>query len=387
MCWKILLAGLLVCVAAGTLHSREVEATGSATIYSNNTGSARIQALKNAQRQAVEQGVGVVIDSNTLARNYEVIRDEILSTSQGFVSNYEILKEGLASGGTVYEVTIRAEVEEGKIKDSLTALRILHKKMGNKRLMIVSHSQDPHALPRDNGAVTTTLGVVREEFNKAGFRMFNDQQMTRIYQAIEQEALVDRAVDNLLALALDQQAEILVQMEMIAGKRDQRGGGFWAVKTTLRLGIYDAATGRQIADIVTEGKELSAKKPGNYDWYRMLGKAGVRAGAEAGRQAISRIAEFYQNVGDFGFAYLIIFRNFSFNQEDAILDYLEGSPGFQQLSELKNTRNYLELELFSSEEKSRLRRKIRRDLRDLEIEVATQSVSGNRMVFINPDAG
>jgi len=190
----------------------------------------------------------------------------------------------------------------------------------------------------------------------------------------------------LLALALDQQAEILVQMEMIAGKRDQRGGGFWAVKTTLRLGIYDAATGRQIADIVTEGKELSAKKPGNYDWYRMLGKAGVRAGAEAGRQAISRIAEFYQNVGDSGFAYLIIFRNFSFDQEDAILDYLEGSPGFQQLSELKNTRNYLELELFSSEEKSRLRRKIRRDLRDLEIEVATQSVSGNRMVFINPDA-
>ena len=387
MCWKILLAGLLVCVAAGTLHSREVGATGSATIYSNNTGSARIQALKNAQRQAVEQGVGVVIDSNTLARNYEVIRDEILSTSQGFVSNYEILKEGLASGGTVYEVTIRAEVEEGKIKDSLTALRILHKKMGNKRLMIVSHSQDPHALPRDNGAVTTTLGAVREEFNKAGFRMFNDQQMTRIYQAIEQEALVDRAVDNLLALALDQQAEILVQMEMIAGKRDQRGGGFWAVKTTLRLGIYDAATGRQIADIVTEGKELSAKKPGNYDWYRMLGKAGVRAGAEAGRQAISRIAEFYQNVGDSGFAYLIIFRNFSFDQEDAILDYLEGSPGFQQLSELKNTRNYLELELFSSEEKSRLRRKIRRDLRDLEIEAATQSVSGNRMVFINPDAG
>ncbi|MDP7317508.1 MAG: flagellar assembly protein T N-terminal domain-containing protein, partial [SAR324 cluster bacterium] len=191
MPWKILLAGLLVFVVVGAPHAREVEVTGSATIYSNNVGGARTQALKNAQRQAVEQGVGVVIDSNTLARNYEVIRDEILSTSQGFVSNYEILKEGTV-GGSVFEVTIRAEVEEGKIKDTLTALRILHKKMGNKRLMIVYHSQDPHALPRDNGAVTTTLGAVREEFNKAGFRMFNDQQMTRIYQAIEQEALVDR---------------------------------------------------------------------------------------------------------------------------------------------------------------------------------------------------
>ncbi|MEK9896941.1 MAG: flagellar assembly protein T N-terminal domain-containing protein, partial [Burkholderiaceae bacterium] len=71
---------------AGAVQAAEVTASGAATIYSNNTSSARNQALQNALRQAVEQGVGTFIDSQTLARNYEVIRDEIYSTSQGYVT-------------------------------------------------------------------------------------------------------------------------------------------------------------------------------------------------------------------------------------------------------------------------------------------------------------
>ena len=55
------------------------------------------------------------------------------------------------------------------------------------------------------------------------------------------------------------------------------------------------------------------------------------------------------------------------------------------MKELKNTRGYLEIELFSSQQKSRLRRKIIRDLKDQEIELAVQSISGNRLVFINPN--
>ena len=145
-----------------------LEVTGSATIYSGNTGSAKNQALKNALRQAVEQGVEF-IDSNTLSQNYEVVKDEILSTSEGFVSGYDMVREGTTNGGTVYEVVLKVEVEEGRIKDKLSALRILHQKMGNKRLMLIYQSSDPHAVPRDNGAVQTTLGVVRDEFSRKGF--------------------------------------------------------------------------------------------------------------------------------------------------------------------------------------------------------------------------
>ncbi|MBT4088219.1 MAG: hypothetical protein HOE30_06985, partial [Deltaproteobacteria bacterium] len=38
---------------------------GQAKIFNNNEGSARNQALRNALRDAVKQGVGVILDSNT----------------------------------------------------------------------------------------------------------------------------------------------------------------------------------------------------------------------------------------------------------------------------------------------------------------------------------
>ncbi len=379
LCW-LMLAGL-----NPALQAAEVEASGAATIYGSNTASARDQALKNALRQAVEQGVGTLIDSNTLAVNYEVIRDEIYSSSQGYVTEYEILQEGVSSDGTSFEVRIRAQVSEGKIEDKLTALRILHQKMGSKRLMVLYQGRDPHALPEDNSAVSQTLGTIRNEMNQAGFRIFNEQQTQQVSRAIEQAAGVNRSTELLIAAALDQQAEIVLRVEVIGGKKDEKGGLFWVTRALVRLEAFDTSTGRQIADAAVEGKELAANPPGPYDWLRMLSKAGERAGQDVSRQAIDQIARYYQRLDDQGFAYQLIFRDFSFEQEDQIIDYLEGTPGFKQLKELQNTSKYLELELFSTEEKSRLRRQIRRDLLEQEIEVAVQSVSGNRMVFLNPN--
>ena len=68
-----------------------------------------------------------------------------------------------------------------------------------------------------------------------------------------------------------------------------------------------------------------------------------------------------------------------------IIDYLENDPTFRKLAELKNTLGYLELELFALKRKSILRRKITIDLLELEIEVATKSIAGNNLFFINPN--
>ena len=130
-----------------TALAREITVTGVATIYDENIGGARTQALKNAQREAVEQGVGAYVDATTLTQNFEVIRDEIFSASQGFIREFQVLREGRSSGGSAYEVVIRADVQDSRIVDTLTALRVLHQKMGNKRVMIVYAPTDPNALP------------------------------------------------------------------------------------------------------------------------------------------------------------------------------------------------------------------------------------------------
>ena len=48
----------------------EVEAEGEAAIVGDNSNLARDQALEAAKRNAVEQGIGVLIASETLTENF-----------------------------------------------------------------------------------------------------------------------------------------------------------------------------------------------------------------------------------------------------------------------------------------------------------------------------
>ncbi len=384
---------LAVALAAGgtglltppVAHAAEVEAEGVAAILNNNMAGARKQALLNAQRNAVEQGVGLILDSRSVAENFQIIRDQVLTSAQGFVSRYTVLSEGPAPDQQSYTVRIKADVSEDLLEDRLSALRILHKAMGNKRVMVVYHSDNPNALDRNHGASRTALQTLRSELNNAGFRLFNEAATAKVYTQIERATRVDRPVDDLIAMALDQRADLLVRFENIAGQRGPKGGLFSAAYATIRVSVFETTTGRQIADTKAEGKQLLQAKAGPYDWERGLSTAADKAATSAAREAIDRIAEHYRRVGDEGFTYLIVFRGFNDDDKDRILDYLENTPGFTDLSELKNTVDYMEVELFSSEGASRVRRMLRAGLKEQGINLQTQSTARNRLVFSNID--
>lgn len=72
-------------------------------------GRNRDEAIKNAERAAVEQVVGNFVDSQTLVENAMLKLDEIYTRAQGFVSGVKILSEGISKG--LYKVTARMNVE------------------------------------------------------------------------------------------------------------------------------------------------------------------------------------------------------------------------------------------------------------------------------------
>jgi len=281
-------------------------------------------------------------------------------------------------------VKIKAEVAQNLLEDKLSALRILHKKMGNKRVMVIYQSDNPNALKRSHGAATSALQTLRDALNAAGFRLFNEAATEKVYSQIERAARVDRPVDDIIAMALDQQADIVVRFEDIGGERGPSGGAFSAAYATIRASVYDTTTGRQIADSQDEGKVLLRADAGPYDWEKGLSEASIKAAKTVSDEVIGKIADYYKQVGDSGFVYLLVFKGYSDDEKDVILDFLEGTPGYKQMSELKNTPDYLELELFSNEEGSRLRRLIRAGLQDKGLKLQTQSSAGNRIIFANP---
>jgi len=116
-----------------------------------------------------------------------------------------------------------------------------------------------------------------------------------------------------------------------------------------------------------------------------MGIAIRHASLENVRRTIEHINHFYQKSGDIGHGFSLIFSGYSPRRENLIIDYLENNADFRNLTELKNTFGYLELEVFTLKRKSVLRRKITSDLLKLEIETANKSIAGNNLFFINPN--
>lgn len=362
----------------------EVEATGTAAIFSGNLANAKQQALQNAQRNAVEQGVGLVLDARTTSQNFRVIEDEILTASRGFVTKYDILSEGKTRDGRSYEVRIKATVSRELLEDRLSALRILHRKMGNKRVMVIYQSDNPNALARNHGASTAAIQAVQNALNAAGFRVFDPAATDRVYRQIEQAARVDAPVDDIIALSLKQQADIVVRISNVAGQRGKQGGVFSKAYAMIRLSVYDVNTGRQIADSQVEGSQLLAGNPGPYDWERGLVSASEQAAEKASQEVITRVIDYYEALGDQGKLVLIVFRGFDDEQKNLLLDVLGAVSGVQDATERTNTADFMEVELFTDTDASQVRREIWDRAKQEGVELKTQFSSGNRIVFTNP---
>jgi hypothetical protein len=99
-------------------------------------GPSNREALMAAQRRAVEKGIGVLLDSQSMTDNMVLIEDKIYNKARGYVRNYIVISETKQRDGN-WSIVIQCEVAEEKLKLSLKALGILWEKIGNPRIMVV----------------------------------------------------------------------------------------------------------------------------------------------------------------------------------------------------------------------------------------------------------
>lgn len=114
---------LAIGVSVGALFAQKgslVAGSGERKIVTTGMGVTPEAAVKDALRSAVEMVVGAVVNSETRIANDEIISDEILTLSHGFVRKYEKVAES-ANGADGYTVTVAAIVTEKHIADKLQA--------------------------------------------------------------------------------------------------------------------------------------------------------------------------------------------------------------------------------------------------------------------------
>lgn len=108
-----------------TTSSQIVLAEGRAAVGPAETGgalAAKQAAVAVAMRNAVEKVVGVYVAANSLTKNYQLLKDEILTRADGFVVLKEIVRT--EREGNIVRVVIRAEVSTRPLAERLKALRL-----------------------------------------------------------------------------------------------------------------------------------------------------------------------------------------------------------------------------------------------------------------------
>lgn len=109
--------------AASANVTQKVRATGVAVSEPGDEAAACQSARRHALRQAVEEGVGVLVTSTTKVSRFAVIDDRILSATRGFVRSYDVVAEQPGDDGSC-QVTVDALVDMGQLHQELAALEL-----------------------------------------------------------------------------------------------------------------------------------------------------------------------------------------------------------------------------------------------------------------------
>ncbi|MCP4369181.1 MAG: hypothetical protein GY797_13865, partial [Deltaproteobacteria bacterium] len=109
---------------------------GDIIVESDGFGISKKDALLKAKREAVEIGIGTILYSQTEIKNFELMKDVILTRTVGSVKKYDILQQQKKPDNT-FHVKIQAVVSLASIKADLAALKILLESMDKPRIMVV----------------------------------------------------------------------------------------------------------------------------------------------------------------------------------------------------------------------------------------------------------
>ena len=93
------------------------------TVVVEGVGDSSENAVKDAQRNAVNQVVGVLIDSKVMVKNDKLIEDKILTLSNGFVKTSKVISQN--KSGKLFKVKIEAVVEVTGIENILKKEKLI----------------------------------------------------------------------------------------------------------------------------------------------------------------------------------------------------------------------------------------------------------------------
>jgi hypothetical protein len=256
---------LAICVTALPLfpawaqETKTVTAEGVAAIQGNALDIARDAALEDAQKRAVEQAIGILIDSQTQVENYQLISDKILSQTKGYIKRYNVVGE--TTDGSLLRIRINAEVSLSRLTDDLTGIGILLGQMHKPRTIVMIAEQNigqewyawwwgPHASRTEMSVVENTFADV---FAQKGFEFIDHATALKEFRITSPYKVQDLTATQATTLGNEVDAEVVIVGKALSKLYGEIGGGMKSAQADLSVKAVRTDTGQIIAVVTTHG--------------------------------------------------------------------------------------------------------------------------------------
>ena len=142
-----------------------VTAEGSGAVVDGDMAKAKDDALADAKKNAVEQGVGVFVSAKTLGEDYAVVEKTILTKSEGYISSWTIVegsqKVEKFEGSQLLSIKIKAKIGMLNLISDLSDMEEVYNAMKRPKVMVLISEKNmgkkPEELPASAVSIMSAL--------------------------------------------------------------------------------------------------------------------------------------------------------------------------------------------------------------------------------------
>lgn len=331
ICLSVLLVALyLPSGIAGTADVKKINACGTAGIIDNNTAAARSRSLRNAQRHAIEMGVGTFIGSQTMIEKDKLLRDRIYSQTRGYITRWEPISEKILPDGNTYRLCINAFVKTDPIKNDLKELSIplILQHAGNPNFLAVYHQKTDAAAPPKAPIVAAVRSALQDTF------VDNRFQVLKNAPADQTKQLINRiGIHNILTgrFSSSMRADMLIVYSVaVQGKKWLKDKHFAEYRLDVNLQAVDTTNARIISSVpkTCTVRTVKTKMPDYYNNNQLVDKASQMAASAANEMAREALEHFNDRFLN-GTPYFLTFNDFDPLELSILIDVIENLNGFR----------------------------------------------------------
>ena len=209
---------LMVCgvYAQGDASSKDVEfsviAEGSAAVEGGDLGKAEDEAQNAAKRNAVEQGVGVFVKAETIGEDYEVVKQTIITRSEGYIASWSIVEGSRKvediEGSKLLTIKISAKIRLISLLDDLSDISEIYEAIQRPRVMVLISETN---MDRASDGLGTAAQAVMRILQDRKFDVVDPDTVKQLIAEEANRAAIERGDAKAAALlAMKKGAEILV---------------------------------------------------------------------------------------------------------------------------------------------------------------------------------